>query len=169
MYQPIISWEVVIDVGGWFSVVESMIIVGKGSQLLVGMCGHRATYGRASETEWLKYSPDGIGEFSSCTGCSHTAWSMQIMQCTSVIVMVSCVTSVHVNWGHEGHPCFHSSVWIITHHYLLLLIVDGSLPAMAKRKGAGEYWCVWEVEHGVNIAHLIIYCVVTPFILFNCE
>ena len=82
---------------------------------------------------------------------------------------VSCVTSVHVNWGHQGHPCFHSSVWIVTHHLLLLLIVGGIQPAMPKRTGAGEYWCMWEVEHGVNIAHVIIYCVVTPLILFNCE
>ena len=35
--------------------------------------------------------------------------------------------------------------------YLLLLIVCGILAATAKRKVTGEYWCVWEVEHGVNV------------------
>ena len=35
--------------------------------------------------------------------------------------------------------------------YLLLLIVCGTLPARAKTKRTGEYLCVCEVEHGVNV------------------
>ena len=39
----------------------------------------------------------------------------------------------------------------VTTPYLLLLIASGILAAGAKTKRTGEYWCVLEVEHGVNV------------------
>ena len=51
--------------------------------------------------------------------------------------------------------CLHSFNYVDVNNviipYLLLLIVCGILAATAKTKRTGEYWCVWEVEHGVNV------------------